>query len=442
MRAPGPPASRPSPFDTIACAATAPSGFPTGRISTDSLDPALSPLLLSHFTATTCLGHGLADHANALREQRGGLAPCRFEGVRLQTHVGEVPDVDAQRVPEQLAAFDCRNNRLAWLALQQDGFAGHVVAARERYGPRRIGVFLGTSTGGILETERAYRRRDATGALPADFDYARQHSPFALPAFVRACFGLTGPAAVSSACSSGAKVFASARRMIEAGWIDAAVVGGVDTLCLTTLYGFDSLELVSAQPCRPYDVARNGISIGEGAGFALLERAPTRPGPDAILLSGIGESSDAHHMSSPHPEGLGARMAMAQALSDAGLSPADIDYINLHGTATRANDAAEGRAVLDLFGATPCSSTKGATGHTLGAAGAVEAVIAALALREGFMPAGIHTATVDPALPVQYLLQTRRQPMRHVMSNAFGFGGSNCSLLFSRADAACAGADA
>lgn len=441
---PGRPTFRSSLFDTIGRPATAPSGFPTGCIPTDSLDPALSPLLLSHFTASTCLGHGLADHADALREQRGGLAPCRFEGVRLQTYVGEVADVDAHRVPEHVAAFDCRNNRLAWLALQQDGFADHVVAARERYGARRIGVFLGTSTGGILETERAYLRRDAgTGVLPADFDYARHHSPFALPAFVRACFGLTGPAAaISSACSSGAKVFASARRMIEAGWIDAAVVGGVDTLCLTTLYGFHSLELVSPRPCRPYDAARNGISIGEGAGFALLERVPARPEADAILLTGIGESSDAHHMSSPHPEGLGARMAMAQALADAGLSPADVDYINLHGTATRANDAAEGRAVLDLFGATPCSSTKGATGHTLGAAGAVEAVIGALALREGFMPAGIHTATVDPALPVQYLLQTRQQPIRHVMSNAFGFGGSNCSLLLSRADAAGAGADA
>ncbi|ODV42809.1 3-oxoacyl-ACP synthase [Cupriavidus sp. UYMMa02A] len=395
----------------------------------------MSPLHLSHFTATSCIGIGLDDTLSALREQRGGLAPCRFGDVRLNTWVGEVPGVDDVTLPPVLADFECRNNRLALLALEQDGFADRVRDAVARYGADRIGVFLGTSTAGVLQTELAYRQRDPqTGALPQGFSYAGTHSPYSLPGFVRGYFGLQGPAsAVSSACSSGAKVFASARRLMEAGLIDAAVVGGVDSLCHTTLYGFDSLELLSDRPCRPFDADRNGISIGEAAAFVLLERVP-EPAPDgAILLLGIGESSDAHHMSAPHPEGLGARTAMEQALASAGVSPAAVDYVNLHGTATRANDSTEARAVMALLPGTPCSSTKGATGHTLGAAGALEAVICALALRHGLLPAGINTAQIDPALEVDYRLASSEQPLRHVLSNAFGFGGSNCSLLLGRA---------
>ncbi|WP_454712407.1 beta-ketoacyl-[acyl-carrier-protein] synthase family protein [Cupriavidus nantongensis] len=397
----------------------------------------MSPLLFSHFTATSCLGAGIDATLAALRAQRGGLAPCQFGDVALDTYVGEVAGVDAVTLPAELAVFDCRNNRLAQLALQQDGFAARVREAAARYGAHRIGVFLGTSTAGVLQTELGYRRRDpASGALPPDFHYGGTHNPYSLPAFLRQQLGLSGPAAaVSSACSSGAKVFSSARRMLEAGLIDAAVVGGVDSLCHTTLYGFNALELLSRQPCRPYDVARNGISIGEGAVFGLLERVTGAVADDAILLAGIGESSDAHHMSTPHPQGLGARMAMAQALAGAGIAPAQVGYVNLHGTATRSNDAAEALAMAAVLPGTPCSSTKGATGHALGAAGALEAVICALALRHGLVPAGINTTQPDPALEVNYQLANQDTPLRYAMSNAFGFGGSNCSLLFARADA-------
>uniref|UniRef100_UPI000E209D19 beta-ketoacyl-[acyl-carrier-protein] synthase family protein n=1 Tax=Cupriavidus taiwanensis TaxID=164546 RepID=UPI000E209D19 len=397
----------------------------------------MSPLLFSHFTATSCLGAGLDATLAALRAQRGGLAPCRFGDVALDTYVGEVAGLDAVTLPAALAEFDCRNNRLAQLALEQDDFAARVREAAARYGAHRIGVFLGTSTAGVLQTELGYRRRDpASGALPPDFHYGGTHNPYSLPAFLRQQLGLTGPAAaVSSACSSGAKVFSSARRMLEAGLIDAAVVGGVDSLCHTTLYGFNALELLSRQPCRPYDVARNGISIGEGAVFGLLERVTGTVANDAILLAGIGESSDAHHMSTPHPQGLGARMAMAQALAGAGLAPEQVGYVNLHGTATRSNDAAEALAMAAVLPGTPCSSTKGATGHALGAAGALEAVICALALRHGLVPAGINTTQPDPALGVNYQLANQDTPLRYAMSNAFGFGGSNCSLLFARADA-------
>ena len=392
----------------------------------------MTPLLLSSFTATTCLGRGLTATRTALREQRSGLAPCAFETVDLPTWIGEVAAVDDQQLPETLARYDCRNNRLTQLGLETDGFADAVRAAVERYGRQRVGVFLGTSTAGILQTELAYRRRDpASGALPDDFIYRTTHNSFSLAEFARDYFGLEGMAmAISTACSSSAKVFAAAARQLALGTIDAALVGGVDSLCLTTLYGFASLQLTSSEPCRPYDAARNGISIGEGAAFALLERVDRAKAGDVLLL-GAGESSDAYHMSSPHPEGRGARQAMEAALRSADLAVDAIDYINLHGTSTPANDAAEGKAVATLFGdRVPCSSTKGATGHTLGAAGAVEAVICALALQDGFLPGSPGTRTVDPQIPLNYRVDRTDAALRIALSNSFGFGGSNCSLIF------------
>jgi 3-oxoacyl-[acyl-carrier-protein] synthase-1 len=398
----------------------------------------VTPYHLTHFTAASCLGHGLEATLEALRAQKSGLAPCAFETVTdLATHIGEVPGLETAAMPARMAEYECRNNRLALLGLRQDGFSAAVEAAIARHGRRRVGVFLGTSTSGILQTEQAYRRRDpVSGALPDDFNYRTTHNTYSVADFVRTLFKLEGPAVVvSTACSSSAKVFASAARMLSAGLIDAAIVGGVDSLCLTTLYGFNSLELLSPEPCRPYDAERNGISIGEAAAFILLERPADSLDADAVLLLGAGESSDAHHMSSPHPEGLGAHMAMAAALKAAGLQADDIDYVNLHGTATPSNDAAEGKAVIALFGdRVPCSSTKGATGHTLGAAGGLEAIISALALQHGVLPGGVNTHQLDPAIPIQYLTANRASAPHRVLSNSFGFGGTNCSLVLGRAN--------
>ena len=395
----------------------------------------MTPVVLTHYTATTCLGRGLGPTIAALRGGRGGLARCAFETAALDTFVGEVAGVDDERLPASLGEFDCRNNRLAQLALGQDGFEAAVREAISRVGRRRFGLFVGTSTSGILETEIAYRNRDpVSGSLPASLVYRGSHNSYSVGAFLRAVLDLDGPSVViSTACSSSAKAFGSAQRMMAAGLIDAALVGGVDSLCLTTLYGFYSLQLTGTGPCRPFAADRDGISIGEAGAFALLER----PGPAVraarVTLLGVGESSDAWHLSSPHPDGLGARLAMQAALSAAGLKPAQVDYLNLHGTATPSNDRAECRAVRALFGSeVPCSSTKGATGHTLGASGAVEAVIAAIAIEHGFMPAGINTDTVDPELDVCYLTATREQRLSKVLSNSFGFGGTNCSLLFGR----------
>jgi 3-oxoacyl-[acyl-carrier-protein] synthase-1 len=396
----------------------------------------MKPLLLKTYTATSCIGTGVAATLQTLLERRSGLSICNFETVDIDTHIGEVAGVDAARLPAELSKFECRNNRLAELALHQDGFFEAVQQAAERWGRRRVGVFLGTSTAGILQTELAYRERDpVSGALPASFEYGTTHNSFSVADYVRRRCRLQGPAvAVSCACASSAKVFGSARRMIEAGLIDAALVGGVDSLCLTTLYGFHSLQLSSAAPCRPFDVARDGISIGEAAAFALLERSLKSGDGGDVLLLGIGESSDAYHMSAPHPEGLGARRAMQAALASAALEPGEIDYINLHGTGTPSNDRSESQAVTSVFGpTTPCSSTKGATGHTLGAAGALEAVISALAIKHGLMPGGVHTGEIDPMLTAHYIRDNRRAPITRVLSNSFGFGGTNCSLIFGRA---------
>lgn len=391
----------------------------------------MTPLALSAYTLTTCLGRGLDANRQALRAERSALVPCGFETVRLDTWIGEVAGVDDQRLPDALARYDCRNNRLTLMGLETDGFGDRVREAATRYGADRVGVFLGTSTAGILQTELAYRGRDpATGALPVDFHYRETHNAFSLAEFTREHFGLTGMAmAISTACSSSAKVFAAAARQLALGTIDAAIVGGVDTLCLTTLYGFASLQLTSKNPCRPYDASRDGISIGEGAAFALLERRAS-PTPGTVMLLGVGESSDAYHMSSPHPEGLGARLAMEAALRSASLAPGDIHYINLHGTATPANDAAEGKAVAALFGdSVPGNSTKGATGHTLGAAGAIEALVCAMALTDGRLPGSPGTGVLDPSIPIRYQLHGENSALRFALSNSFGFGGSNCSLV-------------
>jgi 3-oxoacyl-[acyl-carrier-protein] synthase-1 len=395
----------------------------------------MQPLAMSEFSVVTSLAAGRAQTIATLRDGSSGLAPCRFESLPFDTYTGEVAGLDADRLGGALAAFDCRNNRLARRALRQDGFADALAAARERYGASRIGVFVGTSTSGLQHSEMAYRERDAaTGELPPGFDYDCTHNTYSLARFVRAACDLAGPAfVVSTACAATAKVFASAARMIAAGVCDAAVVGGADTLCATTLFGFHSLGVMAEEPCRPFDAERCGISIGEAAGFVLLERPAARHDGDTVFLLGVGESSDAYHMSSPHPEGVGARLAMERALATAGLRPAEIDYINLHGTATPVGDAAEDHAVFDLFGAaTPCSSTKGFAGHTLGASGAVEAAFCALAIQHGFMPGSPHTRSIDPAFKSHFVCAGEDRRIDRVISNSFGFGGANCSLVLGR----------
>lgn len=389
----------------------------------------MKPLPVTAYTVTSALGAGREAHARALLAGTSGLRKQSFDASTLDCWLGEVRDFD-RPLTGALAVMDCRNNRLAEFAVAQDGFEQAVVASIRRHGAERIGVFMGTSTAGVHSTELAYRGR-VNEALPDWFVQRYTQNVYSITEFVTSRLGLRGPAlTISTACSSSAKVFAAARRAIEAGLCDAAVVGGVDSLCLTTLYGFNSLQLVSADMCRPADAARNGISIGEAAGFALLDP----PAGSGFQLLGYGETSDAHHMSTPDPSGGGAAAAMRAALAMAKLPAAGVGYVNLHGTGSVANDISECRAVVTVFGAgTPCSSTKGWTGHTLGAAGMVESAICLLAMEHGFLPHSLNTLDKDPAIDAAILMETRHGPLRCALSNSFGFGGSNCSLLFGAA---------
>ncbi|MDQ7975488.1 MAG: beta-ketoacyl-[acyl-carrier-protein] synthase family protein [Rhodocyclaceae bacterium] len=396
----------------------------------------IPPLKISAFTATTALGTGKAALLEGLEQSRSGLRANDFgepAEQRLATFIGRVDGVEEVALPPELATWDCRNNRLAWKGLNTDGFLEAARAARERYGAHRVAVIVGTSTSSIGDTELAYTQMDAEGRFPERMRHSELHTTHSLGLFVAAALGLEGPnETLSTACSSSAKVFASAERLMRLGLIDAAVVGGVDTLCGSVLFGFNSLELVSNKPCQPFDVDRGGISLGEAAGFALLER-----GAGALELLGYGEASDAHHMSTPHPEGAGAERALNDALARAGLAPDAIDYINMHGTASAKNDEVEAALVARRFPArTHASSTKGFTGHTLGAAGIVEAVISLLALETGLMPGTVNSVTPDPVCGPQIRLQPAKGEVRYALSNSFGFGGNNCALIFGKGAAA------
>ena len=396
----------------------------------------IAPLRIAAYTVTSAAGVGKAAFLAALRDGRSALTANDFGPTPLATWIGRVAGLESEPLPRALADWDCRNNRLAWLGLQGDGFVDAVHAARERHGAACIAVVLGTSTSSIGATEDAYRSLDADGAFPADNRNPRVHTPHSLAAFVREALALEGPCVtVSTACSSSAKVFAAAERMLRLGLVDAALVGGVDTLCGSVLFGFNALQLLSPEPCRPFDAERSGISIGEAAGFALLERDG---GSDdtALRLLGYGESSDAHHMSTPHPEGLGAERALDDALARAGIDAGAVDHINLHGTASTKNDEVEAALVARRFPATShASSTKGITGHTLGAAGIVEAAAALLAIEHGFMPGTANTRVFDAACGPQLRTAGAAGRVRIALSNSFGFGGNNCVLVFGAASA-------
>ena len=398
-------------------------------------------LAIRAFTATTALGRGRDAQGDALRARRGGLRRNDFGDAPLATWIGRVDGLEDSPLPAHLSAWECRNNRLAWMALQQDGVPTALDALVARHGAERIALVVGTSTSSIGASEEAYARAttDADGApcMPGDLQRPIVHTPHSLGDFLQHATGLRGPCVtVATACSSSAKVFAQAARLIRAGVVDAALVGGVDTLCGSVLFGFNALGLVSADPCRPFDAARDGLSLGEAGGFALLERMA--PGEDAPLqLRGYGESSDAHHMSAPHPQGLGATLAMRDALARAGIDAAQVGYLNLHGTSTPANDAIEAHAVAALFpDRLHASSTKGWTGHTLGAAGIVESVFALLALERGLLPGILNSATPDPGCGPQIRFDNAQRDIAFAMNNSFGFGGNNCSLVFGAGSAA------
>lgn len=398
----------------------------------------MAPIAVTAYTATTAVGLGSVSLLNALETRQSGLSPNTTTQWPLSCWLGQVAAIKDVSLPQSAQLLDCRNNRLAWLALQQDRMSEAIERAKDHYGQHRIAIVVGTSTASIGATEEGYTtlEYDANGQrqFPLSLRQSVIHTPHSLGDFLQHVTQLRGPCVtVSTACSSSAKVFAQAARMIAAGIVDAALVGGVDTLCGSVLFGFNALQLVSSQPCRPFDRQRDGLSLGEAGGFALLERASQRLSLPSLWLLGFGESSDAHHMSAPHPEGIGALIAMRQALQRSGLEADQVHYLNLHGTATQANDRIEAAAVAQLFPRTlHASSTKAWTGHTLGAAGIVESVVALLALQHGLLPGTLNTQWLDLGCGPQVRLDNADATIDYAMNNSFGFGGNNCCLLFGR----------
>ena len=395
----------------------------------------MQPVFITAYMAVTACGVGKKPLLDALLKQRSALKPARMIKLDFLTYTGEVESA-LPEIRGDLKPYDTRNARIALAALDcEDGaFRKAVVAAVDRYSAERVGVIIGTSTSGIYETELAYQAEVATGKWPESFDFKHQHAWVATAEFLKKELELRGPCyAISTACSSSGKAVAAGQRMIETGICDAVVVGGVDSICHLTLHGFNSLELTSEQPCTPLDRDRNGISLGEGAGLLLVEREATVD--TSASLVGYGESSDAYHMTAPHPDGEGSAQAMRSALAMAGLQAEAIGYVNLHATGTRLNDQSEMRAMASLFGQeTPCSGTKAVTGHTLGAAGAVEAVITLLALEHAFAPGTCGIRHVDDEFTNRVLTESVQLPdIRYVMNNNFGFGGNNVSLIFAKA---------
>lgn len=393
----------------------------------------IEPLAITAMSATSALGRGIAAHLDAVHAGRTGLRPNDFSSAPLPCFAGRVAGVEDAPLPAKHAGWECRNNRLAWLGLQQDALLDAVANAVDRYGGTRVALVLGTSTASVGATEEAYRRL-GHGRFPTDLRRPQIHTPNSLAGFVADATGIQGPAfTISTACSSSAKVFASAERLLRLGLVDAALVGGVDTLCDSVLFGFHSLGLVSTRPCRPFDTRRDGISIGEAAAFALLERATAAPAAPRLL--GYGESSDAYHMSTPDPAARGALAALDAALARAGIDVGQVDYVNLHGTATLKNDEAEVHLLARFPARTRASSTKGLTGHTLGAAGTLESVLALLAIEYGVVPPNAGCDEPIPTAAPWLALHPETRALNVALSNSFGFGGNNTCLVFARADA-------
>lgn len=396
--------------------------------------PRIPPVAVTAYQCVSAAGDGLKALHAALLANQSCLRPLQLFELPFTTVVGEITS-PLPAVRPRLQHYACRNARLALHALAQGEIRATTEQAVARFGAGRVGMILGTSTSGIYETEIAYKQRLLEGAMPGDFSFLHTHTAQASAEFLRHELGLRGPCyGISTACSSSAKALGAAQRLLAADVCDAVLVAGVDSLCRLTLFGFNSLQLISPEPCRPMDSGRQGINIGEAAALLLLERSDSNNEACPRLLA-VGEASDAHHMSAPHPEGEGAAAAMSRALQLAGRRPEQVDYINLHATGSQLNDLSEANAVRRVFSnPPPCAGIKGLLGHTLGAAGAAEVAISLLALEQGFLPGNCGFQHPDPQCPLPIVAEPDlKSPPRLILSNAFGFGGNNASVLLEAA---------
>ena len=385
---------------------------------------------LVDYQSVSAAGGNIDALRQALASQTSGLRANDFPRSDLSTWIGRVSDVDTV----DLGEWQSRNNALAYLGLQQGSILNNIEKLKSQFSSQRIGLVMGSSTSSIDRTETAYTDLDEAGLLKPRFQQEKVHNPHAPSLYVAHVTGIKGPAlTINTACSSSAKVFATGARWLKTGIVDAVLVGGVDTLCLSVLHGFDSLQLVSENPCRPFDQDRDGINLGEAAGYAILMRKSEALQSTGIKLLGYGESSDAYHMSHPHPDGLGAKLSMEHALEMAAIEPAAVDYINLHGTSSLANDTIEGQLISHLFPkSTRCSSTKAWMGHTLGAAGITEAIIALDTIKTGLIPGSMNLNKLDDDIDITIQSENVQQTVDIAMTNSFGFGGNNCSLIFGK----------
>ncbi|HEY7866281.1 MAG TPA: beta-ketoacyl-[acyl-carrier-protein] synthase family protein, partial [Psychromonas sp.] len=331
-----------------------------------------------------------------------------------------------------LAHYNTRNNRIALSALVQ--IKPEIEKVIQRYGAERVAVIVATSTSGISDGELALAAKLKSGKFPEGYTYEQQEISN-LGEFTADYFKLNGPVyTISTACSSSGRVFISAKRLLKAGLVDAVLVGGADSLCKLTLNGFHGLAALSDEICNPFSENRKGINIGEAGAFMLLARDKNSTG---LALLGAGDSSDAFHLSAPHPEGEGAIEAIRKALDDAHLSAREIGYINAHGTATKLNDEVEAQAIYSVFGDTvPVSSTKPFTGHTLGTASILEAVISCLVLEQNMdLPIQINDGEIDKNIkPIKLIEEKQKPKVKTILSNSFAFGGNNISLIFGYAN--------
>jgi len=377
------------------------------------------------------LGKGLDEIRTALVTQATGLSNVAWHDCSIETWLGRVCELDdhsLQSGPE----WRSRNNHLAQLGITQDNFVSALNLAGEKYRPERIGLIIGTSTSSIGRTESAYRELAGDGRFTEEYRQPYVHNPYAPTAFLAEHLKLAGPTmTISTACTSSAKALGAGARWLTLGLADAIVVGGVDSLCRSVINGFHSLQLVDKNQCRPFDSDRKGINLGEAAGFMLLTKEPLTDTKAQLL--GYGESSDAYHMSSAHPDGLGAELAITKALERSGLKPDEIDYVNLHGTGTKSNDDIEALIQRKLLPSAICSSTKSWTGHTLGAAGICEAILTVESILTGLLPGTLNTQNPEPQIAGNLLLENTQSKVDIALSNSFGFGGNNCSLIFGAA---------
>ncbi len=402
-------------------------------MTTAGTNPGITPLPITACSVSSAAGIGTQKLYAALLSGQHCLQTPRLIATNFPAFTGEIADALLPELDPELAQYSTRNTRIALATLNhpQDALRASIKRAVERYGADRVGVVIGSSTSGIYETENCYINIEEHQQASKHYNFSRQHIWAATANFLRLELGLMGPCyAISTACSSSGKTLASAQRLITAGVCDAVLTGGVDSLCRMTLYGFKSLDIMSENPCTPLDKDRSGISLGEGAGLMLLEK----PHPDhtaCVHLLGCGESSDAYHMTAPHPQGKGAIAAMQRALGQAGIAADQVDYVNLHATGTVLNDQSEMHAMQAVFGSDVfCSGTKGLTGHTLGAAGGIETIISWLSLVHRFRPGTCGLKQADESFRCQIIKESETDiPADITMNNNFGFGGNNTSLV-------------